>query len=886
MSPEPITRLNAALEGRYQIEGELGQGGMATVYLAIDLKHNRRVALKVLKPELAAVVGAERFLAEIETTANLQHPHILPLFDSGEADSFLFYVMPYVEGETLRDRLNREHQLPVEDSVQIGKNVAEALDYAHARGVIHRDIKPANILLQAGKPVIADFGIALAVGVAGGGRITETGLSLGTPHYMSPEQATGDTHVGPATDVYALGCVLYEMLVGDPPHVASTPQAILGKIITGAPDRVTQHRKAVPANIEATIHKALEKVPADRFRGAGEFARALGDPGFRHGGTERADVATGVGRWNRLTLALSAVAVAASAVAVWSLTRPALTAPSPMRFEMALFGENRAPAPGAGYFQFALSPDGSRIVYVAAASVGGTQLWQRRLGDLRPEPIGDTEGAVMAAFSPDGESIVFSTASGSLRTLRLGEGASRALGVESSDNGETGVEAAWADDGKIYFTREGVVFRVSAQGGEPEAFTDSVPGTVQAHPHPLPDGRGLLVVLDGGAFALTQVAVVGPEGGTPVELVRGNWPFFVEPGYLVYRSDGDLMATAFNPGRPEITGESVTVVEDLALASIGGGDSGGGFVVSSGGTLLYRVADGEPSQVVWVGRDGTEEIVDPGWEGDFAFPALSPDDSRLAVGTRGQNASIFVKQLDQGPAQLITPEGGSNIRPAWNPDGESVTFAATRGGQNELWSRRADGGGQPTREELGEPRGVNEGLWSSDGTWLVYRTDVAYGRGDIFAVRPGVDTIPRELVVTDANEMGPVLSPDDRWLAYRSNESGRFEVYVVPFEAPDSRRFPVSTNGGTEPVWSRDGSELFYRNAAGEMVAAEIAPGPTFSVSGTTVLFPAGRFRIHGAHAQYDVARDGRFLMITEPPPGRIVVVLNFLEELRTRVPD
>ena len=225
---DPITRLNAALEGRYRIESELGEGGMATVYLADDIKHERKVALKVLKQELAAVVGAERFLAEIKTTANLTHPHILPLFDSGEADGFLFYVMPHIEGESLRDRLDREHQLPVDDAVQIAKNVAEALDYAHRQGVIHRDIKPANILLLDGKPVISDFGIALAVGAAGGHRLTETGLSLGTPHYMSPEQATGDGNVGPATDMYALGCVLYEMLVGEPPYIGSTAQAILG----------------------------------------------------------------------------------------------------------------------------------------------------------------------------------------------------------------------------------------------------------------------------------------------------------------------------------------------------------------------------------------------------------------------------------------------------------------------------------------------------------------------------------------------------------------------------------------------------------------------------------------------------------------------------------
>ena len=218
---DAVSRLNAALEGRYRIERELGEGGMATVYLADDIKHERKVALKVLKPELAAVVGAERFLSEIKVTANLKHPHILPLFDSGEADGFLFYVMPYLEGESLRDRIDREKQLPVDEAVRIATAVANALDHAHRHKVIHRDIKPANILLQDGEPVVADFGIALAVGAAGSNRLTETGLSLGTPYYMSPEQATGDQPVGASTDTYALGSVLYEMLVGDPPIPAA-----------------------------------------------------------------------------------------------------------------------------------------------------------------------------------------------------------------------------------------------------------------------------------------------------------------------------------------------------------------------------------------------------------------------------------------------------------------------------------------------------------------------------------------------------------------------------------------------------------------------------------------------------------------------------------------
>ena len=246
MTDASINRLNAALEGRYAIERELGEGGMATVYVADDLKHERKVALKVLKPELAAVVGAQRFLAEIKTTANLQHPNILPLFDSGEAEGLVYYVMPYVEGETLRDRIDREKQLPVDEAVRIASAVGSALQTAHEQGIIHRDIKPANILLSRGEPLIADFGIALAVGAAGGSRLTETGLSVGTPFYMSPEQATGDQAVGGSTDTYALGVMLYEMLTGDPPYMGSTAQAVLGQIIAGKPVSATEHRPLDP----------------------------------------------------------------------------------------------------------------------------------------------------------------------------------------------------------------------------------------------------------------------------------------------------------------------------------------------------------------------------------------------------------------------------------------------------------------------------------------------------------------------------------------------------------------------------------------------------------------------------------------------------------------
>src|SRR5690242_21780852 len=268
-------KISGALSGHYRLEDEIGAGGMATVYLAHDLRHDRRVAVKVLRPELAAVIGAERFLAEIKLTANLQHPHILPLFDSGEAEGFLYYVMPYVEGESLRDRLSREKQLPVDEAVRLAVEVASALDYAHRHGVVHRDIKPENILLHDGRALVADFGIALAASKAGGNRMTETGMSLGTPHYMSPEQAMGEREITPRSDVYALGVVLYEMLSGDPPFTGSTAQAVVARVLTEAPRPILPQRHTIPAQVEAAVLTALEKLPADRFATPAEFAAAL-----------------------------------------------------------------------------------------------------------------------------------------------------------------------------------------------------------------------------------------------------------------------------------------------------------------------------------------------------------------------------------------------------------------------------------------------------------------------------------------------------------------------------------------------------------------------------------------------------------------------------------
>ena len=319
-----LARLSGVLAERYRLERELGAGGMATVYLAQDLRHDRKVALKVLRPELAAVIGAERFLAEIKLTANLQHPHILPLFDSGAADSFLFYVMPFIEGESLRDRLRREKQLPVDEAVRIATEVASALDYAHRHGVIHRDIKPENILLHDGSALVADFGIALAASKAGGDRMTETGMSLGTPHYMSPEQATGEREITARSDVYALGAVLYEMLTGDPPFTGSTAQAVVARVVTESPRPLLPQRHTIPPHVEAAVLTALEKLPADRFATAAQFAEALADSRRTLARTQVNVVpAPAQGRWRRNFWAATGVALVLLAFGAWGWIRAA-----------------------------------------------------------------------------------------------------------------------------------------------------------------------------------------------------------------------------------------------------------------------------------------------------------------------------------------------------------------------------------------------------------------------------------------------------------------------------------------------------------------------------------------------------------------------------------
>ena len=858
-----VDRLNTALEGRYRIERELGEGGMATVYLAEDIKHERQVALKVLKPELAAVVGGDRFLSEIKTTANLAHPNILPLFDSGEADSFLYYVMPYVEGESLRDRLDREKQLAVEDAVRLAREVAEALHHAHRQGVVHRDVKPANILLQDGRPLVSDFGIALAVSQAGGGRLTETGLSMGTPHYMSPEQASGDRDVDPRTDVYSLGCVLFEMLTGEPPYGGGTAQAVLARILTGEPDRPTTIRGTIPRHVEAVILKSMEKLPADRFETTDGFAKALGDPSFRHGA--EAAAAGSAGTWRIAALAAAGVAVVALGGWLWSATRPEAQPPT-MRSIFALFPDQQLQDDLYQVASFA--PDGSFLVY-SGVGPNGTQLWIKHRDQARARPLDGTAGAQHPEVDPSGRWVAFTTGQ-ELRKLPLSGGPSVVL----ADSATADIGAiAWLDDGHIvYSTTPGYMpRRVPAEGGRTEPVNVELdnPAGGTIHYSALPGGSFLYSYCENFCQQKSDVRAWNQATGEWVNLVPGavaGW--YLESGHLVFiRPNGDVFAVEFDAETLELGGEPVPLFEGVQV------DNGvvPDMEVGRSGQLLARMG-GSVNQLqsfAWFDREGRPTPADTGFTYNLqVFPGwrLSPDDRFVAFArTTDAGNDIWVKELDEGPVYRLTFDEASEYRPAWSGDGQSIMFVSERGENRDLYRRRFNATG-PVELVLDRPKEISQGLWSSDGSWVVYREGTGEGR-DIWAFRPEQDTAAFPLVaVSDYDEKAPDLSPDDAWLVYESDETGQEEVYVRPFPNVEDGKWQISVNGGREPGWANSGREIFYIRGDGMLMAAEVDPGPPFRVGPRSELFPTSDVRLSGTdHRSYDVAGDDQRFLFSVP---------------------
>ena len=882
MNPVP-DRLATALADRYRIERELGAGGMATVYLAQDIKHDRKVALKVLRPELAAVIGGDRFLQEIKTTANLHHPHILPLHDSGEADGLVYYLMPYIEGESLRARLDRDRQLPVDEAIRIARETADALDYAHRQGVIHRDIKPDNIMLHDGHVVVADFGIALAASrTEGGSRMTETGMSLGTPHYMSPEQAMGEREIHASSDVYALACVLYEMLMGEPPFTGPTVQAIIAKVMTDQPHAMTVHRKSIPPFVEAAVLTGLEKLPADRYATAAEFGAALsGATSARTAAHLAQPAAARTGPWRQAAIGTGAVAVAALAFGMWAWRHE--PAQSTVRVSVAFpAGEKIRSAPTR---RFALSRDGSRMVYVGTDTMSGEQLWIRDLNSLTGRPLPGTSGASSPFFSPDGQSVGFITGNpGDLRVVSINGGPTLTVVRDSA----VPWGGDWSESGHIYFTsNRSVATRVPAGGGIAEAVSvlDSAAGVTE-HDwlQALPGGKRLLVQLWRNSIADAELGVVDLATGIATPIIQGLYGRYIPTGHIVYATaTGSLMRIPFDVSTGKIGGAPLAIAEQVQVDASSGSAQ---FSVSDNGTLAYMSGGGAGSaQVVWIDRTGKQAPLDSAWRGQFGDLALSPDNLHLAIAVLGSDGEqIWVKRIPSGPLSRLTFRAGGSSRPVWTPDGRRVTFISSQsGGVRQGWIQRADGSAE-AELLLRTARSVEEVEWMPNGKQFMARLGSTTGGRDIVIASEG-DTAQRLLVSGPYDESAPAVSPDGRWFAYVTGESGRNEVFVRLVEDPGAGRTQVSVNGGEEPRWAPSGKELYFRTRAGEMMAAEVTLGAAFSARPPRVLFAIPNAVTDNFHHAYDVSRDGRFLMVNQAPndTGELVMVFNWFDEMKGR---
>ena len=864
-------RLTAALSGRYRIERELGQGGMATVYLGRDLKHDRKVAIKVLHPELSAVIGGERFLAEIKVTANLQHPHILPLFDSGSADGLLFYVMPYVQGESLRAKMSREKQLGVEEAVRLASQVASALDYAHRQGVVHRDIKPENVLLHDGVALVADFGIALAATNAGATRMTATGLSLGTPAYMSPEQAMGDREVDARSDVYSLATTLYEMLVGDPPHSGSTAQAIVAKVLTEKPVPVTVHRDTVPTNVAAAIQKALQKLPADRFHSAADFAAALATSGWRSGESLSTVVMASVGRARRGRNPWPFIALGsalAASVAGFMLRTP--EPPPAHRYEVLTQGE---------YGALALSPDGSTLIGIGPGPDpgGGNRLWVLRRGELDPARIDGLVGH-QVAFSPDGKEIALFTSSKRVIRTNLAGTAQQ----EIADSAEFG--GWWGDDGYLYFTkvRFGLARRLVA-GGPTEVLTtlDGNANEMHVAPQLLPGGKAVLFTTIRTLTNVNshEIRVLDLATRQARTIARG-YAAVHRGGQVVFVSSGGILVRApFDVERLELTGPVVTI-------STGAAAPGPGIVqLSENGTLLYQVGGGASTglqQLLAVNRTGTATHL-PLPSAAYNSVRVSPDGTRLAYEVSdgvNDGGDIFVLTLgDSVPVRLTFQ--GVNTYVTWSLDGNRVAFSRMLDGERDIAWQAADGSGSAALL-LARPGNQFEVEFMPANRMVVREGNATGGEGlDLRTFAVGSDSA-LDFAASPELERSMRVSPDGRWIAYVSNRAGREEVLVRPYPDPGTGAvWQVSNDGGTEPVWSRSGRELFFKSK-GTLFSAEIRTSTGFAVGARRRLFPTKGFFDNEWHARYDVLPgDTAFIMIgvdVATQRRRTIAVENWLQ--------
>jgi len=709
--------------------------------------------------------------------------------------------------------------------------------------------------------MVADFGIALALSAAAGGRMTETGLSLGTPHYMSPEQATAEKEITARSDVYSLGSVLYEMLAGQPPHLGGSAQQIIMKIVTEDATPVTQHRKSVPLNVAAAVAKALEKLPADRFESARALAEALQNPGFTAGGTVAMRAAATGGRPTRVNYVLAGVAAAALAVAAWSWTRPG--APPAMqdswRVELAIpdsLGTSDTPWP-------ALSPDGTTLAVI----LGDDQVWLFRADGTPAAPVAGTQGAYSVSIAPDGNRLAVFRG-GRLEVVSLAGGTPTRV----TDSIQVVDPATWIDDNTLVFTMIRGLVKIPGSGGPVTDLTSAPDGMFHIHPAALPGGRGVVFSVQPADLldaSQSRIAVVGPKGGSVTDLMPGLWAAYGEPDHLIVaQANGNIVAVPFDLESFRITGEATPIVTGLPIS--GFISEAGHFGVSATGRLVYLTGKQfNRTDLVRVRRNGTREAIDTSRSGDFASVAVSPDGRWAAASVFTAKADeLRLRDLATGAQIRISEPGLWLRRPAFLPDSRTLLFTGVSRNRIGLFRATVDGSTGP-EQLFSTPGGYPFGpSLSPDGATIYYT--LSRPAGAQLAVHTPADSGGPGRVISSGqqDESSVAASPDGRWLAYLSDESGRTELAVRPVELSRPERWqvprPAEAGAGSpaNPRWSRDGRELVYRSGT-LIVSAGIAPGPSFAVTGHRVFFPAADYG-----ESFDLFPNGDLLMIRQRPPS------------------
>jgi Tol biopolymer transport system component/predicted Ser/Thr protein kinase len=893
--------------GSYEILSAIGAGGMGEVYRARDTRLDRIVAIKVLpvhladRPELR-----ERFEREARTVASLNHPHICTLYDIGRQDGIDFLVMEYLEGETLAQRLLKG-PLALEQVLQYAIEIADALDKAHRKGVTHRDLKPGNIMLTKSGTKLLDFGLAKlrqdaapAVPVSqlptADNAATAQGTILGTLQYMAPEQVEGKVdEIDARTDIFAFGAVVYEMATGKKAFEGSTSASVMSKILQVDPPPISSLQPMTPAALERTVKRCLAKEADDRWQTARDLEVQL--KWIAEGGSQvtlaPAAAVKGIrARWHEVLLwgVASLLLAATTGLAIWNLrpisprlvTRAVVTLPPGQQ----LAGLDNGPA-------VALSSDGTHLAYVARQ--GGTQqVYLRAMDSSDARPIPGTEGAVNPFFSPDGQWIGF-FAGGKLKKAAVNGGAALTLGNAVSSYG-----ASWGSQGMIAFTpaNVGALLQVSDAGGAPQALTRREKGeTSHRWPDFLPGGKAVLLAASANTTNWTNahVAVQSVGTGERRNLIQGGThPHYAASGHLVYAQGVSLMAVPFDPQRLAATGAAVPVVEGVLQSPSTGAAQ---YSFSATGSLVYVSGgvQGTQLRLVWVSRTGAEQPVAAPAHA-YLNPRLSPDGRRVAVGITEPESQIWLYDLSRETLTRLTFEGNTNGYPAWTPDGKRIAFASTKEGPQNLFWQLADGSGGLERLTTSE-YSHTPNSFSPDGQLLAFHEVNPTTERDIWVLRMGDPSAgsgqvrkAQPFLRTPFTESAPRFSPNGRWLAYISDESGHFEIYVQPYPGPGGK-WQISTEGGTEPVWNPNGRELFYRSGD-KMMAVDIATQPSFAAGKPRVLFEGQYVPTPATLPNYDVSPDGqRFLMMLMPSeqaqaaPTQINVVLNWFEELKQKVP-